>query len=71
MAISHPINDSEQAHSYCRHPRELALNFSCYATSNNSLKELSIGMSNKNHGAVEEGATMMPLGTAIWGARRV
>ena len=70
MAIPPPTSDPEQARPYFRRLRELALSLSCQATSTISLKELSMGMSNDYHGAVEEGATMVRLGTAIFGARR-
>ena len=39
------------------------------AISTISLKELPMGMSNDYHVAVEEGARMVRLGTAILGAR--
>ena len=50
--------------------RELALRLSRRPISTISLKELSMGMSNDYHVAVDEGATMVRLGTAIFGARR-
>jgi len=70
MAIPPPTSDPEQARPYFRRLRELALRLSCQPISTISLKELSMGMSNDYHVAVEEGATMVRVGTAIFGARR-
>jgi pyridoxal phosphate enzyme (YggS family) len=70
MAIPPPTSDPEQARPYFRRLRELALRLSGQASSTVSLKELSMGMSNDYHIAVEEGATMVRIGTAIFGARR-
>ena len=70
MEIPPPTNDPEQACSYFRRLRESALALSPQPISTISLKELSMGMSNDYHVAVEEGATMVRLGKAIFGARR-
>ncbi|HMI38291.1 MAG TPA: hypothetical protein VK500_00135 [Nitrospiraceae bacterium] len=71
VEIPPPTNDPEQARSYFRRLRESALVLSPQPISTISLKELSTGMSNDYHVAVEEGATMVWLGTAIFGARSV
>ena len=63
-------NDPEQARPYFRRLRELALRLSGQASSTVSLEELSMGMSNDYHVAVEEGATMVRIGTAIFGERQ-
>jgi pyridoxal phosphate enzyme (YggS family) len=68
-AIPPPTNDPEQTRRYFRRLRELALGCSPQPISTISLKELSMGMSNDYHVAVEEGATMVRLGMAIFGAR--
>jgi len=70
MAIPPPTSDPEQARPYFRRLRELALRLSHQPIGTVSLKELSMGMSNDYHVAVEEGATMVRVGTAIFGARR-
>ena len=70
MAIPPPTSDPEQAHPYFRRLRELAMCLSRQPVSTISLKELSMGMSNDYHVAVDEGATTVRLGTAIFGARR-
>ena len=70
MAIPPPISDPEQARPYFRCLRELALCLSSQPISTISLKEFTMGMSNDDHVAAEESATMVRLGTAIFGARR-
>ena len=71
VEIPPTTNDPEQARSYFRRLRESALVLSPQPISTISLKELSTGMSNDYQVAVEEGATMVRLGTAIFGARSV
>lgn len=70
MAIPPPTSDPERARPYFRRLRELSLRLSRQTVSTVFLKELSMGMSNDYHIAVEEGATMVRVGTAIFGARR-
>ena len=69
VEIPPPTNDPEQACSYFRRLRESALRLSRQPIRTISLKELPMGMSNDYHVAVEEGARMVQLGTAILGAR--
>lgn len=69
MAIPPPASDPEQTRPYFRALRELALALSRQA--NASMTELSMGMSNDYVVAVEEGATMVRVGTAIFGERHV
>jgi pyridoxal phosphate enzyme (YggS family) len=70
MAIPPPTSDPERARPYFRRLRELALRLSRHTVGTVSLNELSMGMSNDYHVAVEEGATMVRVGTAIFGVRR-
>jgi len=70
MAIPPATSDPELARPYFRRLRELAQSLSYQAAGAISLKELSMGMSNDYHIAVEEGATMVRVGTAIFGTRR-
>ena len=62
MAVPPLSTDPEAARPYFRRLRELALSL--------KLTELSMGMSQDYAVAVEEGATMVRVGTAIFGARR-
>ena len=70
VVIPPPTNDPEEARSYFRRLRDLARGLSPHPISTISLKELSMGISSDDHVAVEEGATMVRHGTAIFGARR-
>jgi pyridoxal phosphate enzyme (YggS family) len=62
MAIPPYFDDAEMARPYFRSLRELAAKF--------RLPELSMGMSNDFEIAIEEGATMVRIGTALFGARQ-
>ena len=62
MAVPPLATDPEAARPYFRRLRELALSL--------KLTELSMGMSQDYAVAVEEGATMVRVGTAIFGARK-
>jgi hypothetical protein len=54
MAIPHPADDLEQAHSSFLHRHELVLSLSCRAASRMSFEELPIDMPSEYHGAVKE-----------------
>jgi pyridoxal phosphate enzyme (YggS family) len=69
MTIPPPASDAEEARPYFRQLRELAQRLSRNAPSL-SMDELSMGMSNDYVVAVEEGATFVRIGTAIFGTRR-
>ena len=56
-----PLVERERTRPYFRKLKELALNL--------GLKHLSMGMSNDFEVAIEEGATMIRIGTAIFGKR--
>jgi PLP dependent protein len=68
MTIPPPSSDAEQARPYFRRLRELAQRLRKIVPGL-SLDELSMGMSNDYVVAVEEGATLVRVGTAIFGAR--
>ena len=70
MAIPPPCSDPVQARLYFCRLRELVLRLLRQPISTISLKEFTMGMSNDDHVAAEESATMVRLGTAIFGARR-
>ena len=70
MAIPPPTSDPEQSRPSFRRLHELAERLSHQSISTVSLKELSMGMSSDYSVAVQEGATMVRVGTAIFGARR-
>jgi pyridoxal phosphate enzyme (YggS family) len=61
MAIPPPVDNPEDARPYFRRLRKLAADF--------ELPELSMGMTHDFEIAVEEGATMVRVGTGLFGAR--
>ena len=67
MCIPPPVENPEEARPYFRRLRELkeALSGRGGAT----LTELSMGMSHDFETAIEEGATLVRVGTAIFGGR--
>lgn len=68
MTIPPYFNDPEKSRPYFRELRELR----DYAEKSGfGLRELSMGMSNDFEVAIEEGATMVRVGTAIFGDRRM
>ena len=71
MAVPPPVDVAEQARRYFRALRELARRLSLQAIPRISMDELSMGMSNDYQVAIEEGATLVRVGTAIFGARHV
>jgi pyridoxal phosphate enzyme (YggS family) len=61
MAIPPPVDDPEQARPFFRRLRALAEDL--------GLSELSMGMTHDFEVAVEEGATMVRIGTGVFGSR--
>ena len=61
MAIPPPFENAEDSRSFFRRLRELAQQF--------ELPDLSMGMSHDFEVAIEEGATMVRIGTALFGER--
>jgi uncharacterized pyridoxal phosphate-containing UPF0001 family protein len=62
MAIPPLCEDPEQVRPYFRRLRDLATKF--------GLTELSMGMSHDFEVAIEEGATMVRIGSALFGERQ-
>jgi pyridoxal phosphate enzyme (YggS family) len=71
MAIPPLVDTAEEARPYFRTLRELAWRLGRQAIPRTSMEELSVGMSNDYPVAIEEGATLVRVGTAIFGARHV
>ncbi len=67
MTIPPFFDDPEKARPYFRELRDIR---DKAVSQGHELKELSMGMSNDFDVAVEEGATMVRIGTAIFGERR-
>lgn len=69
MVIPPPVSDAEAARPYFRRLRELAVKLAGLGIAGIAMGELSMGMSNDYPVAIEEGATLVRVGTAIFGAR--
>lgn len=69
MAMPPFFDNPEESRPYFRALRELAAAVSRRKIAGVSMEELSMGMSNDFETAVEEGATLVRVGTAIFGAR--
>ncbi len=70
MTIPPFLDDPEQVRPYFRGLRELARDAAKENIPGVALQELSMGMSGDYEVAVEEGATLVRVGTAIFGDRR-
>ena len=69
MVIPPFFDDPEQVRPFFRRLRELAREIDARNIPNASMRELSMGMSHDFEVAVEEGSTIIRVGTAIFGAR--
>ena len=69
MVIPPFFDDPEQVRPYFRRLRELAREIDTRNIPNVSLRELSMGMSHDFEIAIEEGSTIVRVGTAIFGTR--
>ncbi len=64
------FEDPEKARPYFRKLREIRDNINSLRITHRTLRELSMGMSNDFEIAIEEGATMVRIGAAIFGERK-
>jgi pyridoxal phosphate enzyme (YggS family) len=69
MALPPWQDDPEAARPYFRQLKDLAERVAALGLPNVEMEELSMGMSHDFAAAIEEGATMVRVGTAIFGAR--
>ncbi len=70
MTLPPFFDDAEAARPYFRRLRELLMDLNRKRTPQNQLTELSMGMSHDFAVAIEEGATLVRIGTAIFGRRQ-
>ncbi len=70
MTIPPLLDDPEAVRPYFRKLRELATSIAHENIPGVSMKEISMGMSGDFEAAIEEGATMVRVGTAIFGSRK-
>lgn len=71
MTIPPPTERSEEARPHFRGLRELGARIAAEGISSLVMQEFSMGMSHDFEIAIEEGATLVRVGTAIFGARHV
>lgn len=69
MALPPWQADPEEVRPYFRQLRQLAEQINTLGLPNVTMQELSMGMSHDYEVAIEEGATLIRIGTAIFGAR--
>ena len=69
MALPPYLEDAEAVRPYFRRLRELAARISAADIAGVTMRELSMGMSHDFEVAIEEGATLVRVGTAIFGSR--
>lgn len=69
MALPPWQADVEEVRPYFRELRQLAEQIDALKLANVTMQELSMGMSHDYEVAIEEGATLIRVGTAIFGAR--
>ncbi len=69
MAIPPFFQEAEEARPHFRRLRELAAEISALGIPNLEMTHLSMGMSHDFEIAIEEGATLVRIGTAIFGSR--
>jgi pyridoxal phosphate enzyme (YggS family) len=70
MSIPPLSNDPEEVRPYFRRIRELKDEINSMNLPNFKIKHLSMGMTNDYEVAVEEGATIVRIGTALFGRRQ-
>jgi PLP dependent protein len=69
MTLPPFFETAEQTRPYFRRLRELLISLNANRQANRQLTELSMGMSHDFEVAIEEGATMVRVGSAIFGER--
>lgn len=69
MTIAPFVDNPEENRIHFRRLRQLSLDITSKNIDNIDMNVLSMGMTNDYHVAIEEGATMVRVGTAIFGAR--
>jgi pyridoxal phosphate enzyme (YggS family) len=71
MTIPPPTDEAASARTYFRQLRDLAEDITARKMPGVAMDELSMGMSNDYEVAIQEGATLVRVGSAIFGARHV
>ena len=71
MALPPLREDAEAVRPFFRELKQLQVKLAGMSAANLELRELSMGMTRDYEVAIEEGATIVRIGTAIFGARRL
>lgn len=71
MTIPPPVAEPEDARPYFRALRDLGARIAAEGVPSLKMQDFSMGMSHDFEIAIEEGATLVRVGTAIFGARHV
>ena len=69
MTVAPPVKDPEENRPFFREIRQLSVDITNKNIDNVSMEILSMGMTNDYTVAIDEGATMVRVGTGIFGAR--
>ena len=69
MTVAPNVEDPEENRPVFQKIAQLAVDISAQKVDNIDMCELSMGMTNDFRTAIEEGATMVRIGTALFGAR--
>lgn len=69
MAMAPYTDQAEDNRAYFRQIKDLSVDINSQKIDNIDIKELSMGMTNDYTVAIEEGATMIRIGTGIFGTR--
>ena len=69
MAIAPPVESPEENRPYFRKLKQMQKEIAFFGLPRTEMTELSMGMTGDFEVAIEEGATMVRVGTAIFGAR--
>ena len=71
MTMAPLVNDPEKARSHFRRLREVFEDMQSEGVVGPEFRDLSMGMTNDYEVAIEEGATIVRIGTALLGPREV
>ena len=71
MTVAPMVDDAEQNRAVFRRLRELSIDIKLKNADNVTMNVLSMGMTGDYRVAIEEGATMVRVGTGIFGMRQI
>lgn len=71
MTVAPPVRDAEENRGVFRSLKQLSIDIQSKCTDNVSMNVLSMGMTGDYCVAIEEGATLIRVGTGIFGSRKI